>query len=121
MPKHSVPIELGGKVRHLRYTFNALVALEDELGIPISDIGQILIDKVKLRPIRSMVWAGLIDEDESLTIAEVGGWLDLGKLGEIASKVGEAFMLAFPDIEVDSKNEPSQAEKGEKSGTGKST
>ena len=120
MPKESVAIELGGKTYHLRYTFNALIALEDELGIPISDIGSILSDKVKLRPIRALVWAGLIHEDKGLTLEGVGEMLGLSDLAAIAEKVGEAFMLAFPDAEDTSKNEPSQAGKS-KPGTGSDT
>lgn len=109
MPKESVSIELGGKVRHLRYTFNALVALEDELGIPISEIGEILA-KPRLKPIRALIWASLLHEDKTLSPEDVGEMLDPERLGEIAEKVGEAFMLAFPDAEDASKNESSQVE-----------
>ena len=119
MPKESISIELGGKVRHLRYTFNALVALEEELGIPISEIGEILA-KPRLKPIRALIWASLLHEDKSLTPEDVGEMLGPERLGEIAEKVGEAFTIAFPDAEDVSKNESSQVE-SKKSGAGEDT
>lgn len=105
MPKQSVPIELGGKTRHLRYDFNALVALEDVLGIPISDIGNIMAGSVKLSDLRAIVWAGLLHEDKSLTPEAVGDKLELSQIVYIGDKVREAFEAAFPDIE-DVKKKP---------------
>jgi len=97
MPKQSIPVELGGTTKHLRYDFNALVALEDQLGIPISDIGNMMAGSVKLGDLRSLIWAGLIHEDKSLTPADVGEWLDFGQLNYIADQVRVAFESAFPE------------------------
>lgn len=99
MPKPSIPIELGGKSRRLRYTFNALCAVEDALGAPITEI----LDKqvsgsVSVRDLRGLIWAGLLDEDESIGIKEVGEWLDEeGSLQDVADKFRMAFEAAFPD------------------------
>jgi hypothetical protein len=97
MPKQSTPIELGGKTKHLRYDFNALVAMEDELGIPISEIGDMMAGSVKLKDLRSLIWAGLIHEDKSLTPSDVGEWLEFEELDYIAEKVRVAFESAFPE------------------------
>lgn len=97
MPKQSIPIELGGVTKHLRYDFNALVAMEEELGIPISDIGNMMAGSVKLKDLRSFIWAGLIHEDKSLVPSDVGEWLEFSKLNYIADKVRIAFEAAFPE------------------------
>ena len=104
MPKKSIPIELGGKTRQLRYDFNALVALEDALDISISEIGKLMSGSVRLKDLRSIVWAGLLHDNEEVTEKEVGGWLELSVLGDVADKVGQAINIAFPDVPGESKN-----------------
>ena len=98
--KESIPIELGGKTRHLRFDFNAMVALEEELKISIMEIGTILSGAVKLKDIRAILWAGLIHEDPALTPRDVGALIggvnDLAMLGE---KIRDAFEAAFPPPE----------------------
>ena len=96
MPKQSVSVKLGDKTRHLRYNFNALVALEEALGSPISEIGTLVSGSVRLKDLRAIVWAGLLHEDADVTEKDVGSWLDLSMLGEIADKVREAFEAALP-------------------------
>lgn len=107
MPTQSIPIELGGKTRHIRYTFNALVTLEDELGIPISEIGEIMSGSVSLKNLRRLIWAGLIHEDKDLTQEEVGEFLSLADITEIADKLARAFEAALPSGEDNQKNEQS--------------
>ena len=115
MPTQSIPIELGGKTRHIRYTFNALVTLEEELGIPISEIGEIMSGSVSLKNLRRLVWAGLIHEDKDLTQEEVGEFLSLADIGGIAEKLGNAFEAAFPAGEDNQKKESgSQGDKTQK-------
>ena len=97
MPKQSIPIELGGKTKHLRYTFNALVALEEKLGCSLSDIGTLLTGSVSVTKLRTLIWAGLIHDDKELTEEQVGEWLDLTSISEIAEKFAEALEAAFPD------------------------
>lgn len=103
MPKQSIPIELGGKTRHLRFTFNSLVAIEEALGRPISEIGNIMSGSVSVKDIRALIWAGLIHEDKELTQEQVGEWLDMSAMVTISGKLAEAFEAAFPD-EKDAKN-----------------
>ena len=99
--KESVPIELGGQTLHLRYDFNALVALEEELKISIESIGTLLSGAVKLRDLRAILWAGLIHENDKLTPkavgAMIGGPKDLANLG-IAIRA--AIEAAFPPVEA---------------------
>lgn len=107
MSTQSIPIELGGKTRHIRFTFNALVALEEELGIPISEIGEIMSGSVSLTNLRRLVWAGLIHEDKDLTQEQVGEFLGLVDIGDLAEKLAKAFEAAFPSGEDNEKKEPS--------------
>jgi len=99
----SVPIDLD-KTRHLRYDFNALCEIEEGLGITLPELGTKLSGKIKLSDLRTVVWAGLIHEDESLSIKQVGALLVPSKLGEIAEKVSKAFSEAFPSDEEIPKN-----------------
>jgi len=106
MPKQSVSIKLGDKTRHLRYDFNALVALEETLGSPISEIGTLVSGSVRLKDLRAIVWAGLLHEDSGVTENDVGNWLDLSMLGEVADKIRQAFEAALPTSD-EAKNEKS--------------
>lgn len=95
MPVNSVPIELGGATRHLRYSFNALCLLEDTLGLPIADIGAALAGSVKLGTVRALIYAGLSDEDKALTLGKVGELLDGVPLEALAEAIRKAFEGAF--------------------------
>jgi hypothetical protein len=95
MPINSVPIELGGKTRNLRFSFNALCLLEDTLGLPIAEIGEALSGSVKLGTVRALLYAGLSDEDETLTLKQVGRLIDSSRLGELAEAIRKAFEGAF--------------------------
>jgi len=107
MPTQSIPIELGGKTRHLRYTFNALMTLEDELEVPLSDIGKVLTGSVSVKTLRTVLWAGLIHEDKELTQEQVGEWADFSVFSQVVDGFTKAFDDAFPDDEGGSKNEKS--------------
>jgi hypothetical protein len=103
MPAISVPIELGGATRHLRYSFNALCLLEDTLGLPIADIGAALAGSVKLGTVRALLYAGLSDEDDALTLKDVGDLLESNRLGEYAEAIRKAFEGAFASESGDEK------------------
>jgi hypothetical protein len=84
-----VKIELD-KVRNLRYTMNSLAEIEDALGVPLSEMGNI---KMTIKNVRVILWAGLIHEDKELTIEEVGDFVDLTNFEEVQTKVAEAFSM----------------------------
>lgn len=78
------------KKRHLAYPVYALIKLKKEYGIELKD----LQDKDKaedLETILAVVWAGLIHEDKSLTMEELGFMLDITQLPEISQKIAEVF------------------------------
>jgi hypothetical protein len=102
-------ITLGGKARNLRYEMNALPELEGALRLTIAEIGRRLQKgKVGTREVRALVWAGLLHEDEDLTIRQVGTWLteaDFLKNSEtrdkIMERVFEALAESFPEAVKD--------------------
>jgi hypothetical protein len=87
----NVEVELGGKVRNLRYTMNALAEIEDNLGVPLSEMDKV---KMTIKNVRVILWAGLIHEDEELTQKEVGNMVDLENMEAVQEKVAEAFTMA---------------------------
>jgi hypothetical protein len=98
--QESVGIELGGKRRALRYDFNALVALEEELKISIQDLGSLLGGSVRLKDLRAILWAGLIHEDAALTPKSVGALIGSPKeMAELGKAIRTAIEAAFPPSE----------------------
>jgi len=118
MPKQYASIKLGGRVRHLRYDFNALVALEEVLGSPMSEVGNLVSGSVRLKDLRAIIWAGLLHEDKSLTEEDVGGWIEIPELADVADKIRQAFELMMPDA-GESKNSTGPQKK--KNGAGENT
>ncbi len=55
---------------------------------------------MKMRPIRDMIWAGLIHEDENLTPKQVGKMLNMANMQEIAAKIVEALGISLPEPEA---------------------
>lgn len=87
-----VEIELD-KVRHLRYTMNALAEIEDKLGVTIEKIGEV---EMTVKAVRVILWAGLIHEDEALTEREVGNMVDMENFFYVQEKIAEAFAGGQP-------------------------
>ena len=80
------------KPRRLRYTINALVALEEKLGKPISAIDR---TKIGIKEFRLLLWAGLIHEDPNLTEEKVGELMDEADINYIAEKINEAIQISL--------------------------
>ncbi|SFS75858.1 hypothetical protein [Marininema halotolerans] len=87
-----VDIQLDKK-RRLKFNMNALTELEDALGMPITGLSS---QKVGMKELRAMLWAGLLHEDADLTLKEAGDLMEMEKLHEISEKVTEAMTIAFP-------------------------
>ena len=83
---NTVVLNLGGKERRVRYNLNAIAEIGDRLEIKVrlDNLGADLLGReLPLRALRTILWAGLIHEDESLTEKEVGGWVDQDNLSEV--------------------------------------
>lgn len=88
-----VEIELGGKTRKLRLDFNALALIEERTGKTISDMGD--WKSLSAKHMRSMIWAALVHEDESITEKQVGSWLSLQTFPAVIQKFSEAMFVSM--------------------------
>lgn len=106
-----VSINLGGKARALRYEMNALAELEGALRMDMREIGlRFKRGKFGVREVRALVWAGVLYEDDDVTIRQVGDWLtEAGFLKDEATRdnlleqVFEALSESFPEASKDTK------------------
>jgi hypothetical protein len=120
-----VSFEANGKIWTLRYSANALCALEAELdrgildiaaemqswGPPLGADGKPLDEtadqvaararRVRLSFVRALFWAGLTEDAPHLTLAHAGDLMtEIGGLQVAVSLVVDAFAKAFPDAET---------------------
>ena len=77
------------KPRRLVYDFNALSALEDQIGK--SALEEATWAALSAKDIRAFVWAGLLADDPEITLVEVGAMLDVSNLDYLGDKLSEAF------------------------------
>ncbi len=122
MVAKSFPITLkDGKIRQLRYDWEALNEFERRFGYSIMDVGQeIILGKVSFLKLTQILWAGLVREDKELTIDKLEkNLLETKKLNDYVNTITEAFVEAFPDVKETPKNGARLESK--KSGPGKST
>jgi hypothetical protein len=85
------------KERHFKFDMNAFAELEEKFG----DVEDALkaLQGGKIKAIRTILWAGLLWEDETLTEKQVGGMLSLENMPEVMEKVNEAILMSLPSQE----------------------
>lgn len=83
--KKIVTLELD-KERHLWFNLNALITVEKETGVKLSELS----DGMGLDVLRAMLFAGLKWEDKDLTLEYVGELIDFENMQEIMDKLGVA-------------------------------
>jgi len=108
MKARTIPITLSdGKPRNLYYGFNALIKITKVVGINIFEIGTAMSGPGSLEAIRGILWAGLVHEDEKLTLEATGNLLDgeFYRMPQISELIVEAVTSAYgPPIDGDPKN-----------------
>lgn len=92
-----IPIQLD-KRRHLKYDLNAFAELEEHFGTLDAAMEQ--MQKGSIKAFRIILWAGLIHEDENLTIKQVGAMIDLPTLYDLTKKIEEAMGDALPEPDL---------------------
>lgn len=96
-------LSAGGREYVLRYTINSLCELEDALGQGFNTIAAMMADpeKLRLKTLRAVVWAGLLDKQPEAT-APLAGEI-IGEIGTPAAMaaVAQAFSNAFAKGEAD--------------------
>lgn len=95
--KKVFPLELGGKTRNVKFDLNAFIELEDKHGS--IDLALEELDKGNIKAIRTILWAGLLHEDDTLTEKQIGKWVDFANLGEVAEGLGKGLVASLPDME----------------------
>lgn len=88
------PIELDGP-RSLKFDLNAFAELEEKFGT--MDAAFQAMQKGSLKAARTLLWAGLLHEDETLTEKRVGGMVTLANLSGIMDSITSALTSAMPD------------------------
>lgn len=100
-----VALKAGDREYMLSYSVNSLCELEDELELPIASIVTTMNDPEKLRMkfVRALVWAGLQDHNADVSIKDAG--IIIGTVGfqPAMEAVRGAFKIAFPDAEKGAK------------------
>lgn len=76
------------KERTLKFTLNSLIYAEEN-GVDIQALGK--EGSVKLKDLRTLLYAGLMHEDETLTPEAVGGLIAVQNLQPITEALNKAF------------------------------
>jgi len=82
------------KPRRMLYDLNAMAAYEEKTGKSFLDIPKEQINATMLRVI---LWAGLIHEDKTLTLDQVGAMTTAENLGTVQNKIVEASLANNPE------------------------
>lgn len=107
-------VTLGGRLWHFRFDMNAIAELEGALRLTIKEIGgRLMKGRMGTREARALVWAGILHENEDLSLRQVGDWLDeAGFLKDTKArdallvKVFDALTAAFPEAPKTDGNDP---------------
>jgi len=96
-----VSIEALGETWRLKFSTNAICELEDLLDEPLSVTAEKMNDPktAKIKTLRAVLWAGLVDGHEGITIRQAGEIMDEAGAALVGEKIGEAFQIAFPQTE----------------------
>jgi hypothetical protein len=85
------------KERHLKFDLNAFAELEEIYGD--FQVAMNAMQNRSIKAIRAMLWAGLIHEDEKLTIKQVGSMIDMTNINKIVSAISKAISEAMPKVD----------------------
>ena len=85
----------------LRYSINALCELEDASDMSAVQLAMSLSDEetFKIKSLRLMVWAGLIDNHENVSIKQAGEIISDFGVAKTMEAITKAFEAGMPDAE----------------------
>jgi len=110
----SVTIELGGKVRHLRFDFNAIYWIKEKAKIDFL-LGMKNLSTPEMFHILPIVIQGCLMTESNHPIEEVRSWLYPGNIEEISAKIKELIDISTPHGEGEASKDADPL-LGEKSG-----
>ena len=84
-----------GIERELKFTLNAMAELEERYGDVQSAFDA--LDKGSIKAIRLMIWAGLLDSEESLTEQQVGKLVDMSTVQQVIDSMSDALNADMPE------------------------
>jgi hypothetical protein len=93
------------KERTLRMDLNALSDFESMTGKSFMS-GGLDFENLALADIRALLWACLVQDDESLTLRDVGAMLHVGNLEPVTSAITKLVTDAMPEPEEGSEPAP---------------
>ena len=105
-----VKVELGGKIRVMKFDLNAMAEYEELTGKNI--LTGFSAKNMGARELRALLFACLSGNEDVLTLKDVGGWVTPATMNEISVKLTEAFTASVPEAD---KNDPLAGEKGKPS------
>ncbi len=105
-----VDLKAGKEKYTLHFSINAICELEEAAGVSFSEF----LDQgegLGLRGMRLLVWAGLLDKHEDVTLKMAGDIAQKAGIVVATEKAMEAFLAAFPDAdgEAESLKNPPKA------------
>lgn len=105
----------------LRYSIDALIRLEDHLGIDVQGIMD-MAQGGRLRDLRTLFWGGLTDWRPDITEAQASELMTEVTFARAGALMTEALLKAFPEAKADNgKARPRPAAANAKPGTGKNS
>lgn len=93
----SVPLQLD-QPRTLKFDLNAFSELEEKYGSMEKAFNAMQGGSMKAA--RTLLWAGLLHEDDKLTERHVGGMVTLENLETVMDSISKALMEAMPQEEA---------------------
>jgi 3-oxoacyl-(acyl-carrier-protein) synthase len=103
------PIKLD-KERNLRYGMKAISLIEKKFKKPVMKIeGMQNPESFTMEDYATIIWAGLVHEDDKLTPNKVMELIDeYSSMYDVTKQMWEAFNEAFKDEETDGKSEKNE-------------
>ncbi len=83
--------------RHFLLDLNAIEAFEETTGINLMEKSSLDTQKMSIKELKALVWAGLLHEDSDLTIRQVGSMVHTGNMLELTSAITEAMSNSMPE------------------------
>jgi len=97
-----ISIEIGGKVRTLKFNFFGLCQFQKKTGKNILT-GDLFTGTPNPEDLLAFVWSALITDDPTLDIDELGKAIPFQELTKIPLVIQEAFKNLTPDVDPESK------------------
>jgi hypothetical protein len=101
-----VSIVIGGKERHLCFDVNAIVVVEKETKL---NLLREAFSEPTFTNTRALLFATLLHDDPSLTLDEVGSWLNFSNLDTAYNAIRTTWFASKPESDEQPGEAPAQA------------